>query len=264
MSKDKLYSDQEISAILKRAGEMQATQSPEETHGLSLDELQQIAREVGLDPSIVAAAAAELEHAGLSSKSTGLLGAPTSIHIERVIQGEIDDALMPEVAAKIGEAFGLVGRSGQVGRSLEWTHSTERTNMQVTVMPQNGQTKVRVIGKYPKVALGYFLPLLMIGGMWSWVIPLGVGAPAWVAFVTGFLGLALAYMASRFGFSRFVRKKERAAEKLLRELEGMAEAVTPAAEQTSSRPRLNTDLPITETEDAQHPIQKKNAQRSNT
>ncbi len=251
MSQGKLYSDQETSAILKRAGEMQATQSPEETHGLSLDELQQIAKEVGLDPNFVAAAAAELENAGIESKSTGLLGAATSMYIERVIPDEIDDAQMPEVAAKIGAAFGIVGRSGQVGKSLEWTHSSERMHMQVTVLPQNGQTKVRVVGKYPRVAMGYFLPLLIMGGMWSWVIPLGMGAPAWGAFVAGFLGLTIAYMASRFGFSRYVRKKERAAEKLMRDLEGMADSSEPASTQTSTHQKLNIDLPESEAEPEQ-------------
>lgn len=234
MSKSRLYSDQEISAILKRAGEMQATQSPEESHGLSLDELQQIAKEVGLDPRIVAAAAAELEHSGVESKASGLLGAPTSMYIERVLPGEIDDAMMPEVAAKIGKAFGMVGRSGQVGRSLEWTHGSEQMHLQVTVTPQNGQTKVRVIGKYPKVALVIFAPLMIMGSMWSWVIPLGLGAPAAVVIALGLVGLMLCYMGARFGFSRFVRKKERAAETLMRELEAMAEAVKPASEKTTT------------------------------
>lgn len=251
MSKSRLYSDQEISAILKRAGEMQATQSPEESHGLSLDELQQIAKEVGLDPAIVAAAAAELEHTGIESKASGILGAPTSMYIERVIPGEIDDGLMPEVAAKIGEAFGIVGRSGQVGRSLEWTHGSERMHMQVTVMPQNGQTKVRVIGKYPKVALGIFAPLMIMGAMWSWVIPLGMGAPGAVVVAAGLIGFMICYMASRFAFSRFVRKKERSAEKLMRELEAMSVDVVPAVEKTSTTQSGALDIPEVEAEPKQ-------------
>ena len=144
--------------------------------------MQHIAGEVGLDPKIVAAAAAELEHGGIEEKASGFLGAPTSLYVERVIPGEIDEALYPEVAAKIGEAFGLVGRSGQVGRSLEWTHSSERTNFQVTVAPHNGQTKVRVIGKYPRIALAYFVPALLVGGMWSWMFPLGMGASPAIVF----------------------------------------------------------------------------------
>lgn len=221
MSKSRLYSDQEISSILKRAGEMQATESPEETHGLSLEELQHIAAEVGLDPKIIAMAATELEHSGIEEKSYGLLGASTSMYVERVIPGEINQALLPEVAAKIGEAFGMVGRSGQVGKSLEWTHSTERTNLQVTVMPHNGQTKVRVIGKFPRVALAYFLPALIIGGFWSGMIPLAMELAPSIAFSMGAIGLILGYFLSRFGFSAYVRKKERGAEKLMRALDDM-------------------------------------------
>ena len=221
MSKNRLYSDQEVSEILKRAGEMQATQSPAETHGLSLSELQQIAAEVGLDPKIIAAAAAEMEHSGIVENASGFLGAATSLYVERVIPGEIDQALMPEVAAKIGEAFGMVGRSGQVGNALEWTHSSERSNLQVTVMPHNGQTKVRVIGKFPRIALAFFLPALIVGGVWTSMIPLAMELPAAAVLAIASVGLMVGYFLARFGFSAYVRKKERAAEKLMRELDDM-------------------------------------------
>ena len=39
------------------------------------------------------------------------------MYIERVIPGEIDQELLPEVAAKIGEMFGMVGTSGS-GRAF--------------------------------------------------------------------------------------------------------------------------------------------------
>ncbi len=247
MSKSRLYSDQEISAILKRAGEMQAKESPTESHGLSLKELQEIAAEVGLDPQIVAAAAAEMEHAGIVEKSAGFLGAPTSLYVERVIPGEIDQALMPEVAAKIGEAFGMVGRSGQVGKSLEWTHTSERSNLQVTVMPHNGQTKVRVIGKHPRVALGFFLPALVVGGVWTSMIPLAMELPPAAVFAVASIGLVLGYFLSRFGFSAYVRKKERAAEKLMRELDDMIDEV-PAAVASTTESSGSIELPDAETE----------------
>lgn len=238
MPKSRLYSDQEISAILKRAGQMQATQSPEESHGLSLEELQHIAAEVGLDPKIVAAAASELEHGGIEEKASGFLGAPTSMYVERVIPGEIDEALLPEVAAKIGESFGMVGRSGQVGRSLEWTHSSERSNLQVTVMPHNGQTKVRVVGKFSRIALAFYIPALIIGGFWSSIIPLAMEVSTPLSLTIGALGLMMGYLFSRFSYSAYVRKKERGAEKLMRRLDDMIEA--PADESNESvKPKIN-------------------------
>ncbi len=238
---------------------MQATQSPEETHGLSLEELQHIANEVGLNPKIVAMAAAELEHSGIEEKSFGLLGASTSMYVERVIPGEIDEALLPEVAAKIGEAFGMVGRSGQVGRSLEWTHSSERSSLQVTVMPHNGQTKVRVVGKFPRVALAFFLPALIVGGIWSSMIPLAMGASPAVAFGVGAMGLMIGYLLSRFGFSAYVRKKERAAEKLMRELDEMIDyQVTESAEADIKESAPLIDIPDAEV------LDKDEQQRSTT
>ncbi len=243
MPKFRLYSDQEISAILKRAGEMQAVQSPDETHGLSLEELQQIAAEVGLDPKIVAAAAAEMEHSRIVEKASGFLGAPTSMYVERVIPGEIDEALLPEAAAIIGEAFGMVGRSGQVGRSLEWTHSSERSNIQVTVMPHDGQTKVRVIGKFPRIAMAFFLPALIVGGIWSSMIPLSMQLPPAAVFAVASIGLMIGYVLSRFGFSSYVRKKERAAEKLMRELDDMIDEAPPSPIEDKEENQQRIDLP---------------------
>ena len=62
MSDKRIYTDKEISAVLKRATELQGAQGPAGgTSGLSLDELEQIAAEVGIDPNYVKAAALELE-----------------------------------------------------------------------------------------------------------------------------------------------------------------------------------------------------------
>ena len=50
MSKKRLYSDKEISAVLKRAAELHGEQGTTDTSGLTLAELEQIAAEVGTTP----------------------------------------------------------------------------------------------------------------------------------------------------------------------------------------------------------------------
>ena len=57
----RLFSEKEISRVLKRATELQDVEGPTETTGLSMEELQQIAAEVGIDPRHLAVAVAELE-----------------------------------------------------------------------------------------------------------------------------------------------------------------------------------------------------------
>lgn len=224
MTQPRLYSDQEISAILKRAGELQAKESDAETHGLSLEELQHIAAEVGLDPKLIERAAAQLEHKGSDKKGVGLWGSPTSIHIERVMQGEIAEHQWADVAGRIGDAFGMVGRSGQVGQSLEWTHTSERANLQITATPCKGQTKVRVVGKFTRVALAYFLPALIVGGVWGTVIPLAMQVAPAFSFAIGMTLAIAAYWFARLGYGRYIRKKEQAVDKLIGKLEQLIEA----------------------------------------
>lgn len=249
MTQPRLYSDQEISAILKRAGELQATQSDAETHGLSLEELQHIAAEVGLDPKLVATAAAQLERKGGEKSGAGLLGSPTSIHIERVIQGEIAEHQWAEVAGNIGEAFGMVGRSGQVGQSLEWTHTSERTHLQVTLTPHKGQTKVRVVGKFTRVALAFFLPALIVGGAWGTIIPLALQVAPAFSFAIGMTLAIAAYWFARLGYGRYIRKKEKAVDKLMGKLEQLIEATADQeapSEKVAVRDHPLIDLPDSE------------------
>ena len=217
---------------------MQAGQSEAETHGLSLEELQRIATEVGLDPNVVAAAAAELERGGIEEASSGFLGASRSMYIERVLPGEISEYQLHDVAAKIGESFDMVGTSGQVGRSLEWTHNSRRVDLQVTVTPRDGQTKVRIVGKWSRVALSFFIPSLIIGSFWGTIIPLGMELSPAIAFSIGAVMTIAAYLFSRFGFSAYVRKKERSAEKLMREIDGLIGNQTEAVSEAKSEARI--------------------------
>lgn len=245
----RLYSDQEISAILKRAGELQATGSDAETHGLSLEELQAIAAEVGLDPKLVAAAAAELQHAGVDKKRSSLLGAPLSIYLERVIPGEVSEARWSEVAEKVGEAFDMVGRSGQVGDALEWTHTGERVHLQVTVRPHGGQTKVRVVGKFFRIALLHYLLALIIGGFWGTIVPLSMQIAPGISFAIGLMLFVVGFFFARYGYSRFVWKKKQATEKLAGMLQELIGEPSETTEIERTKPLLDdVELKVSEEE----------------
>ena len=50
--------------------------------------------------------------------------------MERVVAGEVADEQWEEMVAEIRSTFGLVGASGQVGRSREWTHDSKEQQAQ--------------------------------------------------------------------------------------------------------------------------------------
>ncbi|MCK5653030.1 MAG: hypothetical protein KAJ42_16690, partial [Gemmatimonadetes bacterium] len=88
------YSDDEFALILRKASELQAD-DPERvfsagehpSEGLSLSEIQSIAREAGIDPHRVAEAAATLSTEAVSTAAK-ILGGPTRYHLEYTRAGE--------------------------------------------------------------------------------------------------------------------------------------------------------------------------------
>ncbi len=161
----RLFSEKEISRVLKRATELQEIEGPTETTGLSMEELQQIAAEVGIDPRHLAVAVAELEQDGDSRFHW--LGAPTSFELERVVEGEVSEQQWEEMVLVIRQAFDLVGGVGRVSRWFEWTHDSKDQQAQVTVTSQGGQTKIHLRVRFSKVAALLFF--------WSLSVAVAIG-----------------------------------------------------------------------------------------
>lgn len=216
----RLYGDKDISRILKRATEMQEAEGPTEATGLSLEEIQQIAAEVGVDPKFIQAAVAELDQGTSSDKDFHLLGSPVSFSLEHVVEGEITDVQWEEMVEEIRQSFKLVGGSGKVGRSFEWTHDSRNQQTQVTVASRGGQTKIRVFSRFPRIAILTFVPAMVVslqaGALLGGSMGMTFGLPV-IGLMLSFI--AATFLAMRFAFSRIVQKKERKAHQLLGRLE---------------------------------------------
>ena len=108
------YTEQQLVEILKRASERQEGLVSEGDGRFSLEEIQQIASEVGIAPSHIATAAAELSSAPPSE--SGLLGAPTTFRFERWIDGE---APRSTIGALFDIARRETGLQGAVSEALD-------------------------------------------------------------------------------------------------------------------------------------------------
>ena len=136
------YTEQQLGEILRRAAERQEGTS-EADGRFSLAEIQQIASEVGIDPTHVALVAAEL-HQGTPLPTSGVLGAPSAFRFERWIDGEVP-------TSAIGELFDIARREtelqGQVTEALDTVEWRGRSNLGLTVVSvarRNGRTKISV------------------------------------------------------------------------------------------------------------------------
>lgn len=243
MPNKRLYSDKEISAVLKRAAELQRGQGSSDTSGLSLAELEQIAADVGIDPDFVKTAALELEE---DRTDTGfhLWGGPTAIELERIVEGEMSEARWEEVVAEIRRVYAVAGETGRVGRILEWVHRDQTgERVHLTVTPQGGQTRIRLFTRMTDWAVALHVPLLSstIAPIILAYIFLNLG-PVLETGIALFIVFAF-YMIARLIFGALARSQERKARKLLNRLEdliaepeaALAEPVAPTAIEETGR-----------------------------
>lgn len=113
------FSEDDARRIFARVAEQQARTAPD-TDGLSLTDLEDAARAAGLDPALVALAAAELD-APPARGARRLAGAPVEVLASRLVPGDLSDETWAGMVGAARAQFGHAGMAGQVGRRREWT-----------------------------------------------------------------------------------------------------------------------------------------------
>jgi hypothetical protein len=188
VDRPRLYSDREVQLILKSAVELQmrADEFHQPAGGMSLEQLEQVAREAGLDAAVIRRAAAQLELANDSGINV-LLGSPDHVIAERTVdfaieQSEFDRLL--EVARSMSRE---VGEVSTVGRQFGWKGSLDGAKTDVTVSVSDHSTTVRVRIDLENEVMGHFMLKGVLGGGMGGVV--GAGA---IASLTGVGALAIA------------------------------------------------------------------------
>jgi hypothetical protein len=139
---DRRFNEDEVAAIFQQASEVlhpPQRQLPSAADGLTLAELQDIGREVGIAPELVAQAAASLTVVG-SPTSRKFLGLP--IGVGRIV--ELDRKLSEEewerLVVDLRQTFDARGRVSQEGSFRQWTNG----NLQVLVEPTANGQRIRM------------------------------------------------------------------------------------------------------------------------
>jgi hypothetical protein len=167
---DQKFTDQQMALILKRAAELQAT-GDEPAH--SLESIQQIAEQVGIDPKFVADVAATLDQ---PRGGSSLLGAPSGFRLTRRVEGPqaIDRA---SVLSTIRDHLPYgAGEMRAVGDGIEWHAGPADNKTVVAVAPSSDRTTIRVdVRQHGVKALAY------IGGVSVGVLTGGISIALWHA-----------------------------------------------------------------------------------
>lgn len=233
------YSDREIALILTRTAELQATRAAESelTAGLTQSELEQIAREAGLDPRFVRSAIAELD-AGQSPRGNPWVGASTWLQFERSVDGELPASEHDALVEIIQRTLGEVGQPSVLGRTFRWhaltgvggQHAHGR-EIEVAVAARNGITTIRVHEKLRALATQTYLAGLLGFGLtaatFAAVAGVALLGPVGGA-VAGVAALGSSYGATRRFFTTRAEKRNAQLRSLLDLLaEHVAATATP-------------------------------------
>jgi hypothetical protein len=129
---DRRYTEDEVAAIFKRAAEAQQTarrQLPA-GEGMTLADLQEIGREVGIPPALVEQMARSIEHEGRSASRT-FLGLPLGVGRTVELSRPLSDEEWEHLVVDLRETFDARGNVRQDGRFRQWTNG----NLQALLEP---------------------------------------------------------------------------------------------------------------------------------
>jgi len=172
------YDDKQVALILKRATEMQTRTGDGAAaagRGLSLADLENIAVEAGIDPSHIRLAAREVD-AGTADRGgewAWLLGAPVTLTVHRVVNGEVPEDFFDDLLVLIQTAGIGNGTAGQVGRTLTWhtiSNAQNADSAQITIAVRDGRTELHATRNRTQSAMGW-----MAGGVLGGGTGLGIG-----------------------------------------------------------------------------------------
>jgi len=230
------YDRAEVDQIVGRAAELEAS-NPTRGNALTLGTVQQIAADVGIPPEHVRSAARALEpHSLAPPRPNVFLGGPTTIDIERTVDGEVPESEYLMLVEEIRRTLGHVGSISTLGKSLTWNSAAlgnVARDVHVTITPRGGQTKIRISERMRNFAGGTFGGIMGGVGGGGMGITMGVGMGALgspvaaglltVVWVTG------SYALARTIFRNTTGKRHRELNGLLDRLaEHCAVATTPA------------------------------------
>ena len=238
-SNPRRYSEEEFALILRRASEIQETPGKAgakvRSEGLTLEEMQSIAREVGIDPDAVTRAAAVLGAAEWEEKGglvAAVVGGPSKFHLDCEMPGRLPPEEMGRILEVIRRVAEHQGEASEVLGGVEWKTVGDLSAIHVNVSPRGNRTSVQVVGNRSAAgAISFTFPMaaaaILIGGLGAAFEPTSfVGISA---LITGLLGSG--FMVSRTIWSSGTRKFRRRMTKLM-------EAVSRTVEEAAVPPWL--------------------------
>jgi hypothetical protein len=218
------FTEEQMTLIIQRASELQSTR---DAKSVTLDDIQSIAREVGIDPDYIDAAAQSvmLERANAAGAAAGAGG--NSHVVEFTLPGRAGAADLGVIINAVRRAAGASGTSQSVLDGVEWRwgSQSEVEDLRVSLTPAADGTHVRVQYDGSGAAMLGWIVSIGPGLLGAGIAFNGLPVP-WAVAATGGL------LAGIGGLTAFWKRA------LARRGDRLTKAVTQAIRDEASRLRL--------------------------
>ncbi len=212
---DRRYSEEEMALILKRAVESQRTTNlpaTGSTEGFSLTEMQEIGKDVGIEPARIAAAARSLEAASAATSKPRGIRKP---RFERWVPKVADTEDLQNLTGLTRRTMNHDGDATQVFGDVEWRGRTAVGKTRVSIRPEAGGTKIEASGNFNEAVLGALIGTMPVGGFMF----LGLGFEAGVSPPVGLLMAGLGLVAGGLPWLLGIRSARKRLARTAAELE---------------------------------------------
>ncbi len=228
------YTEEEFALILRKASEIQ--ESPRggsgkaSGQGLTLEEIQSIAGEAGIDPRAISKAAALLgtleweEKRGLAA---AIFGSPGKYHLNFEVPGTLKPEEIGRLLEVIRRSVEHQGEASEVLGGVEWKTVGELSAINVNISPRGDSTSIQIVGDRAGAgALTFTFPMagasILVGALGAAFEP--SSAAGIVSLIGGLLGSG--FLLSR---TLWVTGSRRFHKRLTRLMETLSGAVETAA-----------------------------------
>jgi hypothetical protein len=139
------FTDREVAIVLKKAAEIDEEEGTGAAGGLSIDDLKDIAKSVGISPDAIVKAARGLDQR--VAPRVLLAGAPLVRRSMRAVQGELGREAIAQLVRRIDEESDSAGAISEALGSVRWTSADRFRSRQITITPADGETRIQVVEK---------------------------------------------------------------------------------------------------------------------
>jgi len=218
MESNQRFNRNVISKILKRAAELEHDENiADESDGLTLGELQQVSKEVGIDPRYIHQALRELQTPTRPMPLISrLLGGPFKYNILETAPGILTGDKWEEIVSEIRRIHGGIGKTSKLGKTFEWEQRKQEVGyIQISLSPKNDTTKIHLNANYRYHASIIYTFTGIFGGVFLFLFLDKMGLTGVTQIIATILGTTGLVTAARFYLSGWMKKKRKTYNKLI-------------------------------------------------